>query len=89
MSDRIKTFQSEDNVNTAMMLNPGCPYCFSPEISGKRSYEKTLDKRSLTRMQRFKCDICEESLETKPPGYGYGKHLPSNMRKRGWEHGYA
>ena len=34
------------------------------------------------KVQRYICNDCPYSFESRPPGYGYGKHIPDYLRRK-------
>ena len=60
---------------------PPCPRCLSRNVSRNGVYTRDLSGHHV-KIQRYICNDCSYSFETRPPGYGYGKHIPDDLRKK-------
>lgn len=60
---------------------PVCPRCFSRNVSRNGTYMREVQGHSV-RIQKYICRECSYSFEARPPGYGYGKHIPEDMKNR-------
>ncbi|OWP56920.1 MAG: hypothetical protein B2I17_03480, partial [Thermoplasmatales archaeon B_DKE] len=55
--------------------SPLCPRCMSRNISRNGTYIRDVHGHNV-RIQKYICRDCSYSFEARPPGYGYGKHIP-------------
>ena len=60
---------------------PVCPRCLSRNVSKNGTYRRTIQGNNV-RIQRYICNDCSYSFEARPPGYGYGKHIPDHVKKK-------
>lgn len=60
---------------------PMCPRCLSRNTSKNGTYMREVSGQSIM-VQRYICRDCSYSFETRPPGYGYGKHISDEVRKK-------
>ena len=60
---------------------PVCPRCLSRHVSRNGVYARELSGRQV-KVQRYICNDCSYSFEARPPGYGYGKHIPDDLRRK-------
>lgn len=61
---------------------PVCPQCRSKDIVRNGTFIRTLETGGRIRIQRYRCNDCAFSFETRPPSYGYGKHYPDGMKEK-------
>lgn len=60
---------------------PVCPRCLSRNVSRNGTYMREIQGHSV-RIQKYICNGCSFSFEARPPGYGYGKHIPEDVKDR-------
>ena len=58
---------------------PVCPRCFTRNVSRNGTYMREVQGHSV-RIQKYICRECSYSFEAKPPEYGYGKHIPDDLK---------
>lgn len=63
-------------------MNPMCPNCSSRNVVKNGTCIRKLDNGVVFRVQRYICKDCRYSFVARPPNYGYGKHLPEDVRER-------
>lgn len=60
---------------------PLCPRCFSRNVSRNGTYMREVQGHSV-RIQKYICKECSYSFEARPPGYGYEKHIPEDLKDK-------
>ena len=63
-------------------MNPICPHCGSKNVVKNGTCIRKLDNGTVFRVQRYICNDCRYSFVARPPNYGYGKHLPDDVREK-------
>lgn len=58
-----------------------CPGCISHNVSRNGTYIRDVHGHNV-RVQKYICRDCSYSFEARPPGYGYGKHIPDDVRRK-------
>ncbi len=71
----------KDNIPILYYHDPICPRCFSSHVSKNGTYMRDVQNHSV-RIQKYICMACSYSFETRPPGYGYGKHIPDDLKDK-------
>jgi len=61
--------------------DPVCPRCLSRNVSRNGTYMRNISGQNVL-IQKYLCNGCSYSFEARPPGYGYGKHIPDDVIKK-------
>lgn len=72
---------SSDGTPILHYRDPICPRCFSRDVSRNGTYMREVQGHSV-KIQKYICNACSFSFEARPPGYGYGKHIPEDLREK-------
>ena len=63
-------------------MNPMCPHCGSRNVVKNGTCLRMMENGIQFRVQRYICNDCRYSFVARPPNYGYGKHLPDDVREK-------
>ena len=63
-------------------MNPICPHCGSKNVVKNGTCIRKLHNGTVFRVQRYICNDCRYSFVARPPNYGYGKHLPDDVKEK-------
>ena len=63
-------------------MNPMCPHCGSRNVVKNGTCLRRMENGIQFRVQRYICNDCRYSFVARPPNYGYGKHLPDDVREK-------
>jgi hypothetical protein len=73
---------SGDDPDLLHYRQPICPQCRSHNIVNNGTFIRKLETGTLIRIQRYRCNDCLFSFETRPPNHGYGKHIPDDTKSK-------
>ena len=62
--------------------DPLCPLCLSSNISKNGTFVRTLETGQHILVQKYICNDCGHSFDTRPPDYGYGNHFSNGTKKK-------
>ena len=71
----------EDGTPLLHYSSPLCPRCISRNVSRNGTYTRDVHGHTV-RIQKYICRDCSYSFEARPPGYGYGKHIPDDLGEK-------